>query len=164
MKQKRQKIWNQSSKFLHYEAGARRALYETDTNLRLCVAPDELWDSRLASQPSYYWFYSSVQQGYEIVLISLLLKGWKEKSTPNEVWSVSHPVVSDSLWLHGLYKGRLLCPWDFPRQEYWSGFSFSSPRDLPNPGTEPKSPALPANSLTSELSSLLSQLLMPSAY
>ena len=25
----------------------------------------------------------------------------------------------------------------FPRQEYWSGFPFPSPGDLPNPGTEP---------------------------
>ena len=26
---------------------------------------------------------------------------------------------------------------EFPRQEYWSGLPFPSPRDLPNPGTEP---------------------------
>ena len=32
----------------------------------------------------------------------------------------------------------------FPRQEYWSGLSFSSPGDLPNPGTEPLSPKSPA--------------------
>ena len=25
----------------------------------------------------------------------------------------------------------------FPRQEYWSGLLFPSPRDLPNPGSEP---------------------------
>ena len=30
----------------------------------------------------------------------------------------------------------------FSRQEYWSGLPFPSPGDLPNPGTEPKSPAL----------------------
>ena len=28
------------------------------------------------------------------------------------------------------------------RQEYWSGMSFPSPRDLPIPGIEPGSPAL----------------------
>ena len=32
----------------------------------------------------------------------------------------------------------------FTRQEYWSGFPFPSPRDLPNPGTEPVSPMSPA--------------------
>ena len=30
----------------------------------------------------------------------------------------------------------------FPRQGYWSGLPFPSLGDLPNPGTEPKSPAL----------------------
>ena len=30
----------------------------------------------------------------------------------------------------------------FPRQEYWSGLLFPSPRDLPYPGIEPESPAL----------------------
>ena len=28
-----------------------------------------------------------------------------------------------------------------PRQEYWSGLPFSTPRDLPNPGVETTSPA-----------------------
>ena len=39
----------------------------------------------------------------------------------------------------------------FSRQEYWSGFPFPSPRKLPNPGIEPGSPALQADSLSSEL-------------
>ena len=38
----------------------------------------------------------------------------------------------------------------FFRQEYWSGFPFPSPGDLPNPGVEPRFPALEANALTSE--------------
>ena len=35
----------------------------------------------------------------------------------------------------------------FPRQEYWSELPFPSPGDLPDPGIEPKSPALQADSL-----------------
>ena len=38
----------------------------------------------------------------------------------------------------------------FSRQEYWSGLPFPSPGDLPDPGTEPGSPALEADALTSE--------------
>ena len=38
----------------------------------------------------------------------------------------------------------------FPRQEYCSGLPFPSPGDPPDPGTEPGSPALQANSLLSE--------------
>ena len=35
----------------------------------------------------------------------------------------------------------------FSRQEYWSGLPCSPPGDLPNPGIEPRSPALKAYSL-----------------
>ena len=38
----------------------------------------------------------------------------------------------------------------FSRQEYWSGLPFPSPRDLPDPGIKPGSPALEADALTSE--------------
>ena len=41
-------------------------------------------------------------------------------------------------------------PMGFSRQEYWSGLSFPSPGDLPNPGIKPRSPALQADALTSE--------------
>ena len=38
---------------------------------------------------------------------------------------------------------------EFPRQDYWSGLPFPSPRIyLPDPGIEPRSPALQADSLT----------------
>ena len=33
----------------------------------------------------------------------------------------------------------------FSRQEYWSGLLFPSPGDLPDPGIEPRSPALEAD-------------------
>ena len=38
----------------------------------------------------------------------------------------------------------------FSRKGYWSGFPFPSSGDLPNPGTEPESPTLQADSLPSE--------------
>ena len=39
---------------------------------------------------------------------------------------------------------------EFSRQEHWSGLPFPSPRDLPDPGIEPESPALGADALPSE--------------
>ena len=39
----------------------------------------------------------------------------------------------------------------FSRQEYWSVLPFPSPGDLPNPGIEPGSPALQADSLPTQL-------------
>ena len=38
----------------------------------------------------------------------------------------------------------------FSRQGYWSGLPFPSPGDLPNPGIEPRSPALQADYLPTE--------------
>ena len=38
----------------------------------------------------------------------------------------------------------------FSRQEYWSGWPFPPPGNLPNPGIEPGSLALQADSLPSE--------------
>ena len=43
------------------------------------------------------------------------------------------------------------------RQEYWSGLPFPSPGDLSNPGIEPRSPALQADSLPTELQGKLSR-------
>ena len=39
---------------------------------------------------------------------------------------------------------------EFSRQEYWSGLPFPFPGDLPDPGIEPRSPALQADALLSE--------------
>ena len=38
----------------------------------------------------------------------------------------------------------------FSRQEYSSGLPFPSPEDLPNPGIEPRTPALQVDSLPAE--------------
>ena len=66
------------------------------------------------------------------------------------VW---HPEVK---W-KSLSRVRLFAtPWtiqslEFSRPEYWSGWPFSSPGDLPNPGIKPRSPALQVDSLPAEL-------------
>ena len=38
----------------------------------------------------------------------------------------------------------------FSRQQYWSGLPFPSPGDLPDPGVEPRSPALQTDALPSK--------------
>ena len=72
-------------------------------------------------------------------------------STYTHLWKlcVSHSVVSDSLWPHGLSPTRLLCPKEFSRQEYRSQLPFRPPEDLPDPGIEPRFPTLKADSLSS---------------
>ena len=55
---------------------------------------------------------------------------------------VNFSVVSDSLWPHGLWSTRLLCPWDSPGKNTGVG--------CPNPGIKPGSPASQVDSLPLE--------------
>ena len=50
----------------------------------------------------------------------------------------------------------------FSRQEYWNGSPFPSPGDLPDPGIEPGSPTLQADSLPSEPPGKLSHFISQS--
>ena len=52
----------------------------------------------------------------------------------------------------------------FSRQEYWSGLPFPSPGDLPNPGIEPSSPALLADSSPAELPGKPSHIILFNPY
>ena len=83
-------------------------------------------------------------------------RGWRHRKSnmvsDSRRWHIrilSRSVPSDSLLPYGLLPTRLLCPWSFPRQEYWSGLPFPSPGDRPHPGFKPRSvtPALQADSL-----------------
>ena len=51
---------------------------------------------------------------------------------------------------YGLQPARLLCPWHFSWQEYWSRLTCPPPGNLQNPGIEPRSPTLQTDSLHSE--------------
>ena len=62
-----------------------------------------------------------------------------------EIHNVSVAVLLQPLWPY-----RPLCPWGFFRQEYWSGLPCPSPWNLTDPGTEPGSPTLQADSLPTE--------------
>ena len=61
----------------------------------------------------------------------------------------------------GVWQRNFATPWtiacqaslsmEFSRPEYWGGQPFPSPVDLPDPGIEPRSPTLQADSLPAEL-------------
>ena len=57
-------------------------------------------------------------------------------------------------WKSLIHVWLFVTPWiesmEFSRPEYWNGLPFPSPRDLPNPGIKPRSPALQADSLPAE--------------
>ena len=77
-------------------------------------------------------------------------KPMKRCSTKLVICVLSRSVVSDSEtpWTVAF---RLLCSWGFSSQKYWSGLPCPPPGNLPNPGIEPGSPALQADSLPAEL-------------
>ena len=60
---------------------------------------------------------------------------------------LSHVLLFVTLWTIA-YQASLSM--GFSRQEYWSGLSFPSPEYLPDPGIEPGSPELRADSLSSK--------------
>ena len=61
-----------------------------------------------------------------------------------KVKSLSHVRLSVTPWTIVYQAPQSM---EFSRQEYWSGLPFPSPGDLPNPGTEPRSPILQADAL-----------------
>ena len=69
------------------------------------------------------------------------MKKWKRKS-------LSHVQLFATPWTVACQAPLSM---EFFRPEYWSGLPFSSSGDLPNPGIEPRSPTLQADSLPSEL-------------
>ena len=85
------------------------------------------------------WLFASGCQGIGASVSILPMKGGGllAKSCPTLMipWTVAHQAPQSM---------------GFSRQEYWSGLSFPSPGYLPDPGIEPESAALQADSLPSE--------------
>ena len=100
---------------------------------------------------------------------------WREHWTRNHLWVLvpevplincvdldkSYNFFERNVKVKSLSRVRLFAtPWTmayhaplsmgFSRQEYWSGLPFPSPKDTPNPGIEPGSPALQADTLLSK--------------
>ena len=81
----------------------------------------------------------------QLVHICLVLCKGSDNQLQKQNESDSWSVTSDSLWPHGLYS-----PWNSLGWNTGVGGLFPSPGDLPNPGIEPRSPALQADSLPAE--------------
>ena len=84
---------------------------------------------------------------------------WPCQSWPIASWHVSWPSFARIVSLLRCVRllatpwtvaCQLLCPRGFSREEYWNGLPCPSPGDLPNPGIEPRSPALQVDSLPAE--------------
>ena len=78
---------------------------------------------------------SAVQQHDSAIKVKVKVKSLSRVQLFTTPWTVAHQAPP---------------PMGFSRQEYWSGLPFPPPRDLPNPGVEPRSPTLQADSSPSE--------------
>ena len=102
---------------------------------------DAIQPSHPLSSPSPLALYLSQHQGL-FQWVSYCIR-WPRS------WSFSFRIIPSSEY-SGWQEARLPCPWGFSRQEYCSGLPCPPPGDLPNPGMEPRSPVLQADSLPSE--------------
>ena len=66
-----------------------------------------------------------------------------------DAWCFSHQAVFDLVTPRTVTCYASLSM-GFSRKEYWSRLPFPSPGDLPDPGIEPRSPALQTDTLLSE--------------
>ena len=93
------------------------------------------------------------------------LRNWLYAPVVNSNYQASYLWYLDMLWVKWKLFSRVLffvTSWtiqfiEFSWPEYWSGYPFPSPVDLPNPETEPRSPTLQADSLPTQLDSWLSR-------
>ena len=94
-----------------------------EETLRMCLGSISVIPWQLSDD--VIWGVSSVKVNVLVTVVS-------DSAIP---WTVAHqPPLS----------------MEFSRQEYWSRLPFRSPGNLPDPGIEPRSPALRADSLPSE--------------
>ena len=105
------------------------------------LLPSPCWPPRFTIQQSSYYL--------PFVYIYIWWIGYPKKAmrVKVKVKSLSHVWLFATPWTVAHQAPPSM---GFSRQEYWSGFPFPSPGDLPDPGIEPRSPALQANALTSE--------------
>ena len=77
----------------------------------------------------------------------------RERAQINTIRNEKGEVTVDTTEIQRIvrdYNKQLYSSMEVSRQEYWSGLAFPSPGDPPDPGIEPRSPALQTESLPTE--------------
>ena len=106
--------------------------------------------------PIFSWYFTVWQhpRWYIFAIVAYCLSPWLHISRIRALvfecmyQELSHVHLFATPWTVAHHTSL---PMEFSRQEYWSGLPFPSPGDLPNPEIEPRSPAIQADSLPSEL-------------
>ena len=105
--------------------------------------------------------WSEFYKCWETVLSTIFHLLFFSQKPDTKVLFISKAIIVGKVKVKSFCRVRLfVTPWTvayqappsmgFSRQKYWSGLTFSSPGDLPDPGIEPRSPTFQADTLTSE--------------
>ena len=97
------------------------------------------------SNPRTGWYHSDPHLHFQHYAKHLCLEGFSTSQMCAEL--LSHVQYFATPWTVTCQAPLSV---EFSRQEYWSRLPFSSPGDIPDPGIEPGSPVLQADSLPSE--------------
>ena len=98
-----------------------------------------------------------IHRHIQLGIRNIHIAGENTKMMPFENMEINHhcallcSVISHAQLFMTPWTVKLLCPWGFSRQEYWSGLPYPPPGGLPNSGIELGSPALQADSLPAKL-------------
>ena len=117
--------------------------------IRLYITNDAIWAHTWKAVSTFNHFPESSRVLSTVrfqIRQSFIFLIW-EKYVCCCAWSLSHVRLFAIPWT---VPARFLCPWGFFRQEYWNELPCPPPGDLPNPGIEPRSAALQADSLPAE--------------
>ena len=123
-------------------------LWGASRTSRWCC-PVRSWKCRTAKERSDNLSIQQFIVNLFCIRHSFRLTKWSEVKSLSHVWLFATP---------GTVAYPAPLSMGFSRQEYWSGWLFPSPGDLPDPGIEPRSPALQADSLPAGFQHLLNQL------
>ena len=97
------------------------------------VTKSPCWCSVATEEGSYDKLHETVCRLKKLLCIRILTRSiCFPFLEPERKWSVSHSVMPNSLWPHGLFMG-------FPREEYLGGLPFPSPGNLPDLEIKPGS-------------------------
>ena len=103
------------------------------------------WDGWMALPVQWTWTWANFRKWWGTGRPGMLqsMGSQMDNWTTTSLWkseSVSHSVMSDSLWAPWTVALQSSLSMEFSRQEYGNRMSFPSPEDLPHPGIKPRSP------------------------
>ena len=101
--------------------------------LRTCFPPTSIYGGLFKTHETEFRTFEVILQNYSLWRIVLHIEG----QPLNFMYMLSHSIMSNSLWPHGLEPTRLLSPWDFPGKNTGVGCHLLLQWIFPTVGSNP---------------------------